>query len=372
MQRPVALALATVVACGARATPIEIETPDAGVTIALYASDDDSYAVVDDRRWIEVTGERLLVADIDPGAELASLVIEPASRSLEIGTCTREPVDVRASVEQFVPAVTCAVHAPRGRYLVRLLYVTREIGYRAQHDIDMRDPERARVTSRYAITTPVWRTRAELVVHDGLPGAARPPRVVARGLAVLDGSTAVLAVAARDVPARLRRIYEGAVVTSPDSSDPMWAHDSAQAIWVWLELAGLRLPPGPIRAHLELPGEGIRDVDVATPSRRQDGDTGAPLRLPLWVDESLRGSRGRVIEYNDGAALSERLLFGVANTGEDAREVFVTEPLRKASRRRIDRAWPVTPSSDGRTLRTRLEIRPGQIVRTGYTVTYEF
>lgn len=388
--------------------------PEAGVAIALYASGDVSYGLVDDRRWIAIEGKRMLLANIDPGADLASLVIEPASSELRVGACVRErmpeppkrdPLEAYAEQQRerraaelrrridiasrpptapepapppevdaatFVPVVTCNVDAKPGRYLVRLLYVTSALGYRAQHDVDVRDVARVRVTSRFAVTTPVWKQRAELVLYDGVPGGEHAPREVARGSVELDGSTSVLAAPAREVQGRLRRVYEGAVVTSTDSTDPTWGTDSVQAVWVWLELAKLQLAPGPIRVHVELPGEGIRDLDVARQSRKQDDKPDGMLRLPLWVDESLRGSRLRVIEYNDGVTLTERFAFSVANTGETTREVFVEEPLRKASRRRLVRAWPKPPTPDGDTLRIELDVRPGRIERSGYTLTYDF
>src|SRR5678815_2433070 len=108
-------------------------------------------------------------------------------------------------------------------------------------------------------------------------------------------------------------------VTSTDMTDVQWGRDSVQAIWVWLELANARLAPGPVRVHLELPVEGIRDLDVPQPSRKQD-DADPRLRLPLWVDESLRGSRQRLLEYNDGASIAERYVFSVANLGDSERE----------------------------------------------------
>jgi hypothetical protein len=405
------------VGCRSVATPSNTKPADAGISIALYDRGGDGYGVVDDRRWVDIAGTSMLLANIDPGAELASLVIEPASDTLRVGRCRRErmpdapprdPLDAyaeeqrmrraaalrrriesvlnsptplvetvdsaepAASGERFVPAVTCDVTARPGRYLVRVLYVTTTLRYRALHEIAVRDPERAQVTSRFAITTPVWQQRAELRLYDGVPGGELAPREVARGHVALDGSTSVLAVPTRDVQVHIRRVYEGAVVTSTDSTDVMWGHDSVQAIWVWLELAKLRLAPGPIRVHLDLPGEGIRDLDVAQASRKQADRHEATLRLPLWVDESLRGSRQRIIEYNDGASISERLVFGVANTGESAREIFIEEPMRKASKRKLDRAWPAKPTPDGDALRTKIDVRPGRIERAGYSLSYDF
>ncbi|HEY5925520.1 MAG TPA: hypothetical protein VIV11_27735 [Kofleriaceae bacterium] len=405
-------------ACRSHTTPFNTKPPDAGVTIALYSAEPGAgYGVVDDRRWVEITGKSILLANVDPGAELESLMIEPADTTLRIGQCMRErmpdlpkkdPLEeyaeqqrnrraeqLRRRIEvalpprsssapevvdlppapsdRFVPVVKCDVTAKPGRYLVRILYVTKALGFRAQHDIDVRDAQHGAVTSRFAITTPVWQTRAELVLYDGVPGGDRSPVEVARGPATLDGSTAVLATPTRDTASRILRIYAGAVVTSADSTDIMWGHDSSQEIRVWLELDKLRLAPGPVRVHIDLAGEGVRDLDVPQVARQHDDDTpGAPLRLPLWIDESLRGSRLRLVEYNDGASVTERYVFAVANLGEDARSVLVEEPMRSASRRKLDRSWPTKPTVEHNVLRTKLDLKPGRMERTGYTMTYDF
>jgi hypothetical protein len=404
---------ALVAACSSHSTPLSSRAGAAGITIALYARGDQSFAVVDDRRWVSIAGASLMLANIDPGAELASLVIEPQDAALRIGPCVRErlpdlapkdPLEEYAEIQRerralelrlrlehaigsgsgsaqkpaepegdrFVPVVKCDASGKPGRHLVRVIYVTKRIGYRAQHDIEIKDDKRAQVTTRFAIMTPIWQQRAELVLYDGVPGGDRSPREVARGPVTLDGSTAVIAVPTREVASQVRRVYDGAVITSEDSSDVMWGHDSVQAVWVWLELAKLRLAPGPVRVHLDLPGEGIRDLDVAATSRKQDDTPDAALRLPLWVDESLRGSRQRIIEYNDGASLQERYLFGIANTGDATREVWIEERMRTAAKRRLDRAWPKKPTADRDILRTKLEIKVGRIERAGYTLTYDF
>lgn len=401
-------------ACRTHTTPFNSKPPDAGISIAIYdKAGGDGFAVVDDRRWLDVAGKSVLLANIDPGAELASLVLETADSALHVGQCVRDrmpdiapkdPLEAYASEqrdrravelrrqlprahslrppvreptadgqdERFVPVVKCDVSAKPGRYLVRILYVTKALGYRAQHDIDISDEKSARITSRFAIVTPVWQSRAELVLYDGVPGGERSPHEVARGEVTLDGSTSVLTVPTHDVPAQLQRVYEGAVVTSTDTTDVTWASGTAQAIWVWLDLGALRLAPGPVRVHLDLAGEGVRDLDVAQSMRKQEDTPDAPLRLPLWVDESLRGSRTRLLEYNDTSSITERYAFSVANTGESERTVYVEEPMRTANRRKLDRAWPKKPTADHNVLRTKLVVKPGRIERTGYTMTYDF
>jgi len=384
-------------ACASHQTPRNEKTPEAGVSIALYAQDTTAFGVVDDRRWVEVAGDSIMLANVDPGAALASLVIEPSDPALRIGTCVRErlpdpppksdppiirrieppragvrvrerPAAVVPIEPRFAPAVRCDVSGRPGRYLVRIVYVTSRLAYRAQHDVDI-NTGGARVTSRFAIATPYWHERADVVVYDGVPGGEHTPSEVVRGSIELDGSTAVLALPTRDAEGHVLRVYDGAVIASEDTTDPAWGKDSTGAIWVSLELKKLRLAPGPVHVHLELPGEGIRESDVSASSRKGTDDE---LRLPLWIDETLRGTRQRVVEYNDGAALTERVLLGVANLGDTPREVWIEEHLRTASKRKLERAWPKKPIAVGDILRSKLDAKPGRIERTGYTLEYEF
>lgn len=385
-------------ACTAHTTPKNAKAPDAGVTISIYAKDGAGYSVVDDRRWVDITGSSVMLANIDPGADLASLEIEPVSKSLRVSSCTRERLpDFSLSVDDMTPArlrelskaklkpemlqavryaplVHCQVTAAPGRYLVRILYVSSTLSYRAQHDIELREPTRATIASRFAIETPPWRTRADVVIFDGVPGADRTPTEITRSSIDLDGTTAIIAVPERTAAAMLHRIYDGAVTTTgEDSRDAMWRHDSTPVVWVWLELAALRLAPGPVHVHLDLPAEGIRDAEVPAERRDQADEANAPLRLPLWIDTDLRGMRSRIVEFNDGEAMTERLVFGVANMGDVARDVFVDEHLRAAKRRKLERAWPKKPSAaPGERLRSKLSVAPGRVARTGYTLSYEW
>ena len=83
--------------------------------------------------------------------------------------------------------------------------------------------------------TPAWGARGELVLHDGLPGAGEPPRELARGTITLDGGVAVLALPAREVSARLVRVYEGMVRhAGVDAADPGWGRDSQHSVVVAL------------------------------------------------------------------------------------------------------------------------------------------
>jgi hypothetical protein len=393
---------AALAACRA-ASVAPVAPPPGGVAIALYARAGGGYGVVDDRRWVDIDGGELVLDRIDPGAALPSLVIEPvAGGPLEVGACLRDriaaprisspgappgaprdaigatrssaPADAVLIADQVGPVLRCHVEGPPGRYLVRLLYVTPRLGYRVQHDIAMTAPDRAEVASRFAIATPAWRTRAEIALFDGAPGGEPPPREVARGSIALDGGTAVLAVPARAVAARLRRVYDGAVDPAAgtqvrDARDPRWAAESHAAVWVWLELAELaELPPGPVRAHVELAGEPIRDADVPAAGRRHSG---GELRLPLWIDDALRGKRDRWTEAPGDAAITDRFVISVANRGDAAREVWIEEALRPAARRTISHAWPRAPELGRQRLRLALAVAPGAVERARFVVEYE-
>jgi hypothetical protein len=332
-----------------------VETPKlpAGTTISLY----DTYAVIDDRREVDLHGGELVLDKIDPGASLASLAIES---DLVVGACHREP-----------PAggVRCDVKGTPGRHLVRLVYVSAALHYRADHDVAVTVAGHAHVASRFAVDTPAWGGRAELILYDGAPGGDRVPREVARGVASLDGTTAVLAAAPLDVPATLTRVFDGALLGDVPPTDAAWGKDSQPSVWVWLELQGLVLARGPMRVHVELPGEPVRDATVAAEARRTDHGT---LRAPLWVDDALQGTRARFVDLGDGAALAERFAFGVANTGTAPREVWIEEHLRPARARRIERAWPTRPVVAGDVVKTRVVVKPGAVERTGFTIAYEF
>jgi hypothetical protein len=95
------------------------------------------------------------------------------------------------------------------------------------------------------------------------------------------------------------------------------------------------------------------------------------LRLPLWIDPALVGTRQRSPDFSGSATRVERLLLSVANTGEVAREVWIEEPMRAAHKRRVERAWPSKPAAIGDRLRSKIEVKPGQIERVGYSIAYE-
>ncbi|MBA3455325.1 MAG: hypothetical protein H0T42_19695 [Deltaproteobacteria bacterium] len=407
---------------GCRPPPVieNIATPPVGVSVALYQDGETSYGVIDDRRWVEVTGTALVVEDVDPGAALPSLVIEPlGTTSLTVGQCAREHVSYPADASDAIleklttqlaetrelvralggdpeddsndepdvdpdaasepppaPAplvmstLRCQVTGAPGRHLVRLLYVSPGSGYRAQHDITMTASDRATVATRFAIETPAWSGRADVTLFHGLPGGQQAPKPIARGSVRLDGSTAVLAASPRELRAQLRWIYEGAIrVQRVAETDAMWGRDSYRAVWVWLELEDSELPPGPVHAHVEAPGEAIRDVVVPAGGREA---VGPMVRLPLWIDDSLHGMRTRVVMGADGASLADRFVISVANKSSTAREVWVEERLRTTKRRTLRSGWPTKPTLSHGRARTKLLIKPGAMERTGYVIEYVF
>ncbi len=424
--RALAFAVLACGACGPRGAPSNAKAPDTGITISLYRSGDESYGVVDDRRWVDVSGSTILLGNIDPGAALASLVIESSNPALRIGPCTRMRLpddrdlereraiaDERKAVERlraqreaelnarryrdprlydqridvggsgpsgkitvspgprFAPIVQCDVAGPPGRQLVRIVYVSTELGYRIQHAIAMRDPSKATIDSRYVFETPSWRERAEIAIFDGLPGGIDPPRELVRGQTTLDGGTSILGGGARDVPARLRRVFAGARVDEPERED----YTDANSVWVTLEVPNERLSIGPIRVHIELEDEDrwieVDPKEWEWETHDEDGKPLNELSIKLWADEELRGTRQRMIVEDDGNRTVEVVALAMTNTGSVAREVWLEERARLAKRRSVERAWPKKPSAKGDLLRNKVVVKPGATERTGYTLVYE-
>jgi hypothetical protein len=448
-----ALAVGLGLGCGSpRAAPVvPSAVPAESLSIAVYSGKGRAYAVVDDRRTIEVTGRTILLDRIDPAAALPTLLIEPlgpASGVLVIDQCAREQLAVTSEPSEPVvtsggaavsgssalarvisPMVTCAVTGKPGRYLVRVHHVATSIGFRTQHEIAMSARDRASISTRFAISTPAWGTRAELILHDGAPGDGAAPRVLARGQVTLDGGTAILSLAPRDVPARLVRVYAGIAGGSiSDRTDPNWGKDSHHDVRVMLELDDPQLLPAP--AHVRLsdgddvyelrtayapdaplpparfvlppglvhrgyvpsrypPGRRIPAISApsASPPSATPGQAGAsaasgaatagpdvatPKHLALWADHSLRGTRKRTTERGDGTTLADRLELSITNLGAEPREVWLEEPLRPARRRELVRGRPAKPSLAGEVARIKVVVDPGKTELVSFTVRYFF
>jgi hypothetical protein len=275
--------------------------------------------------------------------------------------------------ERFAPIVQCDVAGPPGRQLVRIVYVSTQLSYRVQHEIAVRDPSTASIESRYTFVTPSWRERAEVAIFDGLPGGVDPPRELVRGHTTLDGGTSILGVGAHDVPAQVRRIFSGATFEEAVADD--YGTDLG-SVWATLEIPEVKLSPGPMRVHVELDDDDrwidlpeTRVVELADPD--VDKRRNEPLRIKLWADEELRGTRQRVVVEDDGTRLVEVIVLSMTNSGSVAREVWLEEHARLAKRRSVERAWPKKPSARGDVLRNKLVVKPGATERTGYTLVYE-
>jgi hypothetical protein len=151
-----------------------------------------------------------------------------------------------------------------------------------------------------------------------------------------------------------------------------WPGESLNAVWATLELPGTTLSPGSARVHVEREGEQQRWIDIAPAllARRDDTDK-KPLRLPLWIDDTLRGALTRSVVENDGQRMVESFAVSVTNIGDTPREVWIEAQARRAKRRRVERPWPKKPTASGDVLRSIVEVKPGRLERVGYLVVYD-
>ena len=401
MRGVVAVALLCAACHGRARVEPPVRTPGEGVTISIYQDADRRYAVVDDRRWVDVVGGAVEIDEVPPDVALASLVIEPlAGAALEVGACRRlaslgpggaaaaQLEEDGAGQAQLVAAtgdpgrtfrsaqLTCAVRGAGRRHLIRIHYVAPSLGYRALHEVSMTQADRAELSSRFAIVAPRWRragVRAELALYAGLPGGPRAPIVLARGAISLDGSTQLVISAPRSLPARLVRVFGGdARSDDADPRDPSWRGDAHHEVRVWLELelGTSSVAEGPVHVHLEVPDEGRRELDLQATDRVSSG---GQLRLPLWIDPTLHGIRLRVVDGDAATGtLIDRLRISVSSSASLPRVVWVEEALRPARRRTIRAARPARPQVTGDLARTLLELAPGATARTSYVVESGF
>lgn len=382
------LAIAALAGCAHRAQVIATP-PRAGVAIAIYqpAPDAAGYAVVDDRRWIDVAPNRTIVLDdVDPDAELASLVLEPLAGpgALRVAACTRDRLPApqpttkitlhprigrqpaSATIERipapprFVPTVRCTVAGASGRYLVRALYVSPSLHARVRHDLAVAADGATTLVTSVAIDAPAHAGApiADVSVFDGPPGRAAAPIRLARGEVVLDGSIAVLAAPPRTLAGQLARIAPA------DPSRALVGVD-APPVWVHLVLPHVALAAGTARVRVADGGEP-RDVELAIAPHVEPAR--APLRLPLWRDDTLYVVRRAWSELDTGV----RVVVSVTNTGEIAREVWVEHRVPAVRRRRVEHAFPAPPVASGDVLRVRVVAPAGGTARAGYTLMLEF
>ena len=404
--------LLVVAACASRGPPRPSMPPHSvpGVSISMYrGTSDRMLSVIDDRRWVTITGSSLVLDHVEPDAQLPTLTIESlVGHPLTVVRCVRERLavparpdgdgdgggpdgedgdggdagppdrgllersdEVASEQEAGGPSsdVRCEVEGGTGARLLRVSYVTSSLAYRVQHDVTMTAADRALVMTRFAIATPAWGRHADVWLYEGEPGTGEAPRELARGSVALDGSTAILLAPEHEAPARLRRVFDGALhVPTAEDDDRARGQASVQAVWVWLELEDPALPLGPLHVHLALPGEAIRDLDVPAAGRAGSRRT---RRFALWIDSQLRGVRRRATGAS-GPITVERFVVSVINTGEVPREVWVEERLRHAKHREVTNAWPAQPTVTGDRARTRLVIAPGSVERTGYEIVSSF
>ena len=365
-------ALAIALAACAHRDTLASNHASAGIAIAIYAhtgadGTPGGYAIVDDRRAVEIAGNELVLADVDPGADLASLEIVSIGGHIAIGTCSRDRLPIQPPTP--IGEVRCAVTEGSGRHLVRLLYTSKAISYRAEHWVAV-DADRAVVTSRYAITTPSWHgARADVTLFDGVPGGD-PPKLVAQGSVTLDGSTSVLVGPPLTTAATVRRVYAGAEVdaaASAASTAQSWGEGATNDIWVVLELPSAQLAPGEAYVHLAQPDEGERDVYV--PLARHHVVANA-ARFELWIDGAMHASRERTNDAPTELAQFDRLMFSISNEAETTREVWIEEPLRAVALAGIERSWPHKPDVVGDIVREKLSVAPHTLERVGFTLHY--
>ncbi len=410
-----ALLVLAVAACTPHKPAVQrVAAPAEGVSIMVYSSGTRSrfadaptqaevaFGVVDDRRFVEVTGSTITLDRIDPTAPLPSLVIEPiAARDLRVGACVRERIDPSAealqrlavsgdrtvhapSVDESVPAqsadagapvgvlsplVRCSVTGRPGRHLVRVLYVSPAIHYRTQHEIAVTAHGQATISTRFALATPNWGQRADIALFDGVPGGDEPPRELAHGTVVLDGGTALLSLPPRTIPATLRRVFDAAIRNREVSpTDVAWGQASSRAVWMWLELPDAKLPPGPVRVSVAIPGAPAREAIVPAALRERRKTT---LRLPLWVDDVVQGVRRHWVDRSDSASITDGFQLAVSNAGDTPAEVWIEEHLRPAKRREVTRSAPVAPTLSDGLARTRVVVPAQGTERVSFTIRYE-
>jgi hypothetical protein len=399
-------------ACHAAAPPPAPAVPtDEAIAILLYDHDGEPrYAVVEDRRWLDVTGPELAIDRVDPAAQLASLTVEPLGAPLAIGACVRDRLPVLPAPALRTPAAPaspsdafdtgevpivapppdkpsdkptgptypavlhCAVRAAPGRYLVRVRYVVPGLGFRAVHDLTITAADHATVRSQYTFATPAWQRAAEIRLFDHVPGSDAAAHEIARRTTQLDGTTAVIATPPRDLPARLRWVYAGAAAVTDDAAETSprearWHRPSQTAIWLWLELTGA--PPlalGVVHARVAIDAAWAHAVDVPAAAIRPLAAGG--VRFPLWSDPQLQGDRSRR-SHQTRSAMLDQFQISLSNTSGAAREVWFEEDLRPFPRHVVSHSTAQPPAITGDRLRLPITVGAGKLERTRFEIEYE-
>lgn len=413
------LALLAVVAC----TPPPVEGPVAvrdGLSVAVYTSlvgPGGGFAVVDDRRVIEVTGDSIIIERVAPGATLSSLIVEPlGDSSLRIGECSREalalpppaeadadgevaagsdayllPVRQPPIAEEIVipgrvpvegrprdseptpslspvvdsPIVRCTVVSGRGTHRVRILYVTPDVTFTAHHDIAMSTPEAATVTTRFALPTPDLDMRGEVTLYAGMPGPGRDetPVEVGRGEVTLDGSISLFGGPTREVRARLRRMWRSADAST--ANEDAYRAQQVRPVRVWLELEG-PLQSGDATLRVDLPYEPPMPQSIPAEAIERGANV---TRMPVRDDADLISlHESRPLRARDEAA-RERFSISISNAGPVAREVVVVYALTKGKAHTVESSWPVAPTIERDLAKSKVQIEANSVGRLRYIVS---
>lgn len=371
-----------------------VALPAEGTSIAIFVGRDATsvVAMIDDRRRIVVEHGAFELDRIDPGAQLPSLVIEAIDGTpFALGSCMRErspntalealgpprPPARQGQPRQglpvlaagvLAPKVTCRVTAAPGPHAIRVVQITPLAGFRTFHQVTYGGGATAKLTTKFVFTTPAWHEqRAEFAVFDGLPAGEQPPKQIARGSLVLDGTTTVLANPTVEVGARLRAVFDGAVRDpSVAPTEASWGRESRSVVSNVLELDRVELGAGQLDVHFE--GVMQRDASVALGDRERVGDQ---LRLILEPVPGLRASRRNFVDVSlrRGKTIQQRITLSVTNDGLEPRALAIEEHLRP----RLARVLADVPSAMklvGDTLRADVVIPPHETIELAFRVTY--
>lgn len=372
---------------------LPVAKPTEGISIAVYTAGEAGFGVVDDRRRVLVKDGVITLDRIDPAAALPSLVIEPlGDKDLTIGACVRERVDTSAgSLERLAqrrepartdpdvsavlqlasvlsPTVRCAATGASGERLVRVLYVAPSLRFRGHHDITV-TADAATIATRFTFKTPEWKATAHVTLFEGLPGGEDPPRMLIDANVALDGGTAQLALPSRTAKPKLVTIFDGGISDEAmPITDPAWNRESRRTVMTWVELADTRLPEGPARVHVAIPGTEAHDVIVTA---KDFARVGKALRIPIATETTLTGNRRHVFDHLGDRGFSQRFELAVTNSGTAPREVWIEERLRPLRGRKITQAWPdAKPPVTHHAVRVRVIVAPRTTQRLGFTVDY--
>jgi hypothetical protein len=329
--------------------------PREGLSIAMYSDGMRTLSLVDDRRTIEVRSSALVIDPIEEGAELASLVVEPASaagQGLVVEACRRATPR----------SVHCTVRGASGPVFVRILYVSSSMSFKANHYVVVAGP-RASITTHFVLELPAWGRRAAITLHDGIPGRAQSAAQIGAVERDLDGTTAVIETPERDVQARRLLVFDPMRTVDDELRDEEVSAAMRSHAWEWIELVDTSLSTGFVRAIVDVESENPADTEASTGQLvRVDGN----LRIPVRPDEHVRGHRERF-----GSPGRDQFQFVLTSSDVKPRHVLVEESLRSASTRTIEDGAPHPPTIVDDVARLELDVPASGSVRARFVVRYE-